>query len=362
MRPSHPKATERFVLVGVSPWAEQIRAEIELMAAHNATVLISGPSGTGKELIARGIHDRSQRACKPFVPVDCAAASGTLFASQMFGHEKGAFTGASNPSLGAFRAADGGTIFLDELGELELELQAKLLRTLQERVVNPVGGTQQIPIDVRVIAATNRDLKEEVRAGRFREDLYFRLSTVLLLTTPLRTRREDLAPLCDFLQSRLEIRHGIPRKRICQQAWQLLWEYDWPGNARELENALERATLYCRGDSIWPEHLPPTILTELPCDVTCSGPREHTDASHIVIDSDTASFSQAQKMLDGSADHWPTLDEWTRFLLEKTLRRTCFNLTDTGRLLGLDRNAIRRLALRLGIDLSASRPGRRLPR
>ncbi|RLT18954.1 MAG: sigma-54 factor interaction domain-containing protein, partial [Planctomycetota bacterium] len=167
-QPAHD-AIER--IIGISPWAEQVRRSIELVAVHQSSVLILGPSGTGKELIAQAIHSCSLRCKKAFIPVDCAVTTGTLFASHMFGHVKGSFTGATSSTLGCFRAAEAGTIFLDEIGEMELELQAKLLRVLQQRVVVPVGSHQEIPVDVRVLAATNRDLASEVQFGRFREDL-----------------------------------------------------------------------------------------------------------------------------------------------------------------------------------------------
>lgn len=159
-------------IAGISPWAEQVRTAIQLVAVHQSSVLVLGPSGTGKELIARAIHGSGRRAGRPFIPVDCAVTTGTLFASHMFGHVKGSFTGATSSTLGCFRAADGGTIFLDEIGEMELELQAKLLRVLQQRTVVPVGSHDEILIDVRVVAATNRDLGREVAEGRFREDLF----------------------------------------------------------------------------------------------------------------------------------------------------------------------------------------------
>ena len=182
-------------IVGVSAWSDQVRRSIELVAAHQSSVLIMGPSGTGKELIARAVHGCSTRSKKPFVPVDCAVTTGTLFASHMFGHVKGSFTGATSSTLGCFRAASGGTIFLDEIGEMELELQAKLLRVLQQRVVVPVGCHEETSVDVRVLAATNRDLGVEVNEGRFREDLFYRLNVVAIRTIPLRERPEDVAIL-----------------------------------------------------------------------------------------------------------------------------------------------------------------------
>ena len=175
-------------IVGVSAWAADIRKKVLAVAACPSNVLVTGPTGTGKEVIARAIHARGPRAQKPFIPVDCAAATGTLFASHIFGHLKGAFTGAGYAALGCFRAAHGGTIFLDEVGELESDMQTKLLRVLQQRRVIPVGGHEEVPVDVRVIAATNRDLRCEVAAKRFREDLYYRLHVVTLRTLPLRER------------------------------------------------------------------------------------------------------------------------------------------------------------------------------
>ncbi|MFZ4431518.1 MAG: sigma-54 interaction domain-containing protein, partial [Phycisphaerales bacterium] len=242
-------------IVGVSAWAEQVRRAIELVAAHQSSVLILGPSGTGKELIARAIHSAGKRSVKAFIPVDCAVTTGTLFASHMFGHLKGSFTGATASTLGCFRAADGGTIFIDELGEMELELQAKLLRVLQQRTVVPVGSHDEIPVDVRVVAATNRDLGVEVKAGRFREDLYYRLNVVTIRTLPLKDRPEDVPVLASRYLAELAARHGMPLCTLSPAAIATLQSYAWPGNVRELENVLERAVMFSSGDEIDPHAL-----------------------------------------------------------------------------------------------------------
>ena len=242
-------------IAGVSAWAQEVRRSIELVAVHQSSVLIIGPSGTGKELIARAVHACSRRAARPFIPVDCAVTTGTLFASHMFGHVKGSFTGATAATLGCFRAADTGTIFLDEIGEMELELQAKLLRVLQQRVVVPVGSHQELPVDVRVLAATNRDLATEVEAGRFREDLFYRLNVVTIRTLGLRERPEDIPVLAERYLAELAARHGMPMCALSPAAIEVLQSYAWPGNVRELENVLERAVMFSSGDEIDPDAL-----------------------------------------------------------------------------------------------------------
>ena len=239
-------------IVGISAWSDQVRRSIELVAAHQSSVLIMGPSGTGKELIARAIHGCSGRSKKPFIPVDCAVTTGTLFASHMFGHVKGSFTGATSSTLGCFRAADAGTIFLDEIGEMELELQAKLLRVLQQRVVVPVGSHDELAVDVRVLAATNRDLAVEVNEGRFREDLFYRLNVVAIRTSPLRERPEDVPILAERYLTELAVRHGMPMGTLAPEAVAILQEYAWPGNVRELENVLERAVMFSTGARLDP--------------------------------------------------------------------------------------------------------------
>ncbi len=243
-------------LIGESPWTVKVRKRILQVAGYNYSVLISGPSGTGKELVARAIHTHGPRASKPFIPVNCAALPGELFTSQVFGHQKGAFTGAAQSTLGCFRAADGGTLFLDEIGDLDFDLQAKLLRVLQERKVTPVGSHDGIPVDVRVMAATNRNLEQDVRAGRFRLDLYYRLNVISVETAALKDRPEDIAVLARHFLARAAVETGSSVKDLARATIALMQSYAWPGNIRELQNLIERAIVFAEGDTIGPECFP----------------------------------------------------------------------------------------------------------
>jgi two-component system response regulator HydG len=225
-------------------------------AATDATVLITGASGTGKELLARRIHNRSKRADRPFVPVNSAAIPDNLAESELFGHEKGAFTGADKRRIGRFEQADGGTLFLDEVGELPQMVQAKLLRTLEERTVERVGGTTPVPVDIRLVAATNRDLEHGIETGHFREDLFYRLNVVRLELTPLSERRGDLELLVPVLVESLSARLGTPTKTIGDEAMNRLKTHSWPGNVRELRNVLERALIASSGNEIRQRDLP----------------------------------------------------------------------------------------------------------
>jgi two-component system response regulator FlrC len=232
----------------------QVLELIKRVAPTDTTVLLLGESGTGKEVLARCVHQNSARSTSPFVPVNCAALSPTLIESELFGHEKGAFTGAITQHVGRFERARGGTIFLDEIGELSAELQAKLLRVLQEKTIERVGGTRVIPVDVRVIAATNQDLDAKVKAGDFREDLFYRLNAFPVKIPPLRDRPRDIGPLAQDFLERLGA-EGRPSARLGEEAMQCLKGYPWPGNVRELQNVIERAAIIADG-VIQPEHLP----------------------------------------------------------------------------------------------------------
>jgi transcriptional regulator with PAS, ATPase and Fis domain len=240
------------------------------IARRRSTVLIGGETGTGKEMLARYLHELSDRADQPFIPVDCSALTDTLFESELFGHVCGAFTNAVRDTLGFVRAADGGTLFLDEIGELSLQLQAKLLRVLQERCVVPVGGVKPIPVDVRVVAATNRDLAEMVAKGLFRQDLFFRLNVVGLTVAPLRQRPEDIVPLARHFLAMQAAMYAEPVRQLAPEAVELLQRYSWPGNVRELANAMEHAHVLAVGiESVGPEALPPQVhaaaTTPQPC-------------------------------------------------------------------------------------------------
>ena len=228
---------------------------IKKVAETDLTVLVRGESGTGKELVAQALHHRSPRRSRPFIAVNCAAISRELVESELFGHEKGAFTGADARRVGRFEAAGGGTIFLDEIGDMPLETQAKVLRVLQERKLERVGGVQPIDLDVRVVAATHRDLEQEVRDGQFREDLYYRLKVVQAKLPPLRDRSEDIPALTDRFLDLIAERLGREKMKVSPAALQVLMNHSWPGNVRELRNVVEQAAVMASGDEIQPDDL-----------------------------------------------------------------------------------------------------------
>jgi len=248
-------------IIGNSSRMRQVYEQITQVAPTSTTVLIRGESGTGKELIAHAVHYNSPRAKRPFIRVSCAALPETLIESEMFGHEKGAFTGAQAMKKGRFELADGGTLFLDEIGDLSPTLQVKLLRVLQEREFERLGGTSTIKVNVRLLAATNRDLEEAITHGAFREDLYYRLNVFSIFVPPLREHRDDVLLLGEHFLDKYAREHGKPIKRIATSAIDMLASYHWPGNVRELENTIERAVLVCEGQVIHGYHLPPTLQT-----------------------------------------------------------------------------------------------------
>lgn len=237
---SRPATDPGAWLLGDSPRVRQIARHAEKAAEVQCTVLLTGETGSGKEVWAKALHQLSPRANRPFVPVNCAALTATLAESQLFGHEKGSFTGAAGRSLGAFRAAEGGVIFLDEVGEMPLELQPKLLRVLQESEVTPVGASRPEPVDVQVVAATNRDLEVEVAEGRFREDLYYRLNMVELRVPNLRERPEDIPRFVEFFSERYAAKYGRPRWKPTPDRLQEFCEFSWPGNLRQLSHVVEQ--------------------------------------------------------------------------------------------------------------------------
>jgi two-component system nitrogen regulation response regulator NtrX len=255
---------ERYVMVGESPALRRLRAEIEQAAPSNGRALIFGENGTGKELVARAIHAGSLRASGSFVEVNCAAIPEELIESELFGHVKGAFTGALAARKGKFELADGGTLFLDEIGDMSLKTQAKVLRALQEQRIEPVGGAGSVEVDVRVIAATNKNLEEEIQRGRFRDDLYFRLNVIPFHVPPLRDRREDIPLLARHFIHLLSAEHGRRPRALAPEALAALSQLPWPGNVRELRNIIERLVIMTPGDTIERRHLPASLLETLP--------------------------------------------------------------------------------------------------
>jgi len=289
-------------LIGRSAAMLAVSKDIALCARSSATVLVTGESGTGKEVVARLIHQHSGRTGS-FVAVNCAAIVETLLESELFGHEKGAFTGAQARKAGKFELADEGTVFLDEVGELAPALQAKLLRALQERVVERVGGSEPVPVTARVVAATNRDLLAEAAAGRFREDLVYRLDVIHIRMPPLRERREDIPLLAEGLLGRIAERAGIALPRLTQAALDRLCAHDWPGNVRELENLLTQATVRARNDLITPDLLgiaQGSALQQGPKEASASGAADAGDALQSL---DAVEAGHIQRVLDHTGGH-----------------------------------------------------------
>ncbi len=315
-------------LIGEHPLIQKITQLVRKVATTDATILIMGESGTGKELIARAVHALSTRVDRPFIPVNCGAIPAELLESEMFGHERGAFTGAIGQRAGMFQLANGGTIFLDEVGEMSATLQVKLLRVLQDREIRPVGADRVFKVDVRVLAASNKDLAAEVEEGNFREDLFYRLQVIPIVMPPLRERRSDIPLLTShFLEKHNRKRSGRPA-RIVEEAMVHLWEYDWPGNVRELENLLERLVILSEDGVIGVEHLPPSIRS-------------------FISEKKIPRPTLGEEGLDLNT----AVEEFENRLIEEALRRTKGNKQAAARLLGLKRTTlVAKLRRRRGAD------------
>jgi len=314
LTPADPGAS----FIGESPRFRQVLQLVDRVAPGDSTVLITGETGSGKEVVAKLIHARSPRRFRPFVVVECAALQESLLQSELFGHERGAFTGADRAKPGLFEVAHGGTIFLDEIGEVSLATQVKLLRVLDTSTFRHVGGTAEIRVDVRVLAATNRDLPSMVKQGLFREDLFYRLSTISVALPPLRERPGDIDLLARYLVGRLNERFGF-QKRIAERTLQALRAHDWPGNVRELSHAIEAAMVVCDGPEILPEHLPGALREAHPA---------------------PAGYERSA----APGDPLPTLEDLERSHIEAALTATGGHRGETARILGIsERNLYRKL-------------------
>ncbi|ABR83585.1 MULTISPECIES: two-component system response regulator PilR [Pseudomonas aeruginosa group] len=327
LRLRHPETEEAPVdnrLLGESPPMRALRNQIGKLARSQAPVYISGESGSGKELVARLIHEQGPRIERPFVPVNCGAIPTELMESEFFGHKKGSFTGAIEDKQGLFQAASGGTLFLDEVADLPMPMQVKLLRAIQEKAVRAVGGQQEIGVDVRILCATHKDLAAEVGAGRFRQDLYYRLNVIELRVPPLRERREDIPLLAERILKRLAGDTGLPAARLTGDAQEKLKNYRFPGNVRELENMLERAYTLCENDQIQPHDLR-----------VADAPGASQDGA--------ASLSE----IDNLEDY---LEDIERKLIMQALEETRWNRTAAAQRLGLTFRSMRYRLKKLGID------------
>jgi two-component system response regulator HydG len=316
-------------LLGESPAMRRLQRLLPRFGSSDASVLIRGESGTGKELVARALHAHSRNASGPFVAVNCAAVPMTLLESTLFGHVKGAFTDAKASSPGLFLCADGGTMFLDEIGDMPLDMQSKLLRALQERAIRPVGGASEVPFNARILSATHRDLEHEVREGRFRQDLYYRLNVITIEVPPLRERREDVLALAQNCLQQVVARTGRNVTGITPQAARALSDYDWPGNVRQLENVIERAVALTRFDSITVDDLPESIT--------------RPPVSQLI-----ANAQDPERM--------PTAEEVEKQYVERVLNATKGNKAHAARVLGFDRRTLYRKLARWERGLSANSP------
>jgi len=324
-RLSEPRAEEEVArkIIGSSAGLAQVREMISRAASTDSAVLINGESGVGKELVAREIHAQSARKNQAFVAINCPAIPVTLIESEMFGHERGAFTGASEPKMGLIELSGGGTLFLDEIGELPLELQPKLLRTLQEREVQRLGGLSPLPVDLRVVSATNRDLEEEIEAGNFRPDLFYRLHVIRIEVPPLRERTEDLAELADYYIDRICRRFNRPVARLEDDALLALKQYRWPGNIREYANVLERMLIFTEGDVLGLDSIPRELR-----------PKDTDRLLGVKTSALTSSGGTLKALPD---DYKQAREAFEREYLEALLKRYGGNVTEAAKRSGISR-------------------------
>src|SRR3990170_959492 len=318
------KIEKWYEIIGESPSMRSLKEQILVVGRSNSRVLITGENGTGKELIARSVHRASQRANKPFIAVNCAAIPETLIESELFGHEKGAFTGAVSVQRGKFEIADSGTLFLDEIGDMSLNTQAKVLRVLQEQEFQRVGGTRNIRVDVRFITATNKNLTDEIKKGNFREDLFYRINVIILHMPPLRERKEDIPLLAKHFLKEIIREQGLKNKMLTEQAVELMKGYDWPGNVRELRNLMERVAIMAAGDRIYPGDL--AIIA-----------KDRQQISTPIINGSSGSLRDARANFE------------RYFILEK-LRENNWNITKTAEDLMIERSNLHRKMKMLGIE------------
>lgn len=333
-------------IVGNSPAMRELYKTIGKVACSDVTVLIQGESGTGKELVARAIHFNSGRLGKPFVAINCAAIPKDLLESELFGSEKGAYTGAGDRKQGKFEQASQGTLFLDEIGDMPLDLQAKILRVLQEQEITRLGGNQNISVDVRIVAATNQALVEKVRLKEFREDLYYRLNVVPIVLVPLRERRDDIPDLAHYFLSRTCAEMAVSVKRLSDEAMELLIEHSWPGNIRELENAIKRAVILSNDPLL-------TTLDFAGLAQTLSQPQSSSQETslEVLIDMKLRSSMNGVEKLDKGEIHAMVLEQVERPLIRFILEKTRWNQVRTADILGINRNTLRKKISELGIEL-----------
>ena len=327
------EASQRGTLIGDSASMQRVRAMIDKVAETDATVLVRGESGTGKELVAREIHERnSVRSKGPFVAVNCAALPSELIESELFGHEKGAFTGAAGQRKGKFEQANGGTLFLDEIGDMSSNVQAKLLRALEERRIERLGGNESIPVDVRIVSATHRPLEQEIAAGHFRADLFYRLRVLTIDIPPLRERREDIPQLAETFTQAAAERYNLPLRQVGQSALRKLVDYDWPGNVRELKNMIDRAAIMAEGEELRSEDLPDEIM---PGVQKAKDKDEQASGDGLRVPF-TADFREDRR-------------EFERRYISRCLEHTQGNVTKAAEILGMHRQSLQHKLRQLGL-------------